>query len=251
MSDRSTHVILSCVRLRLVGFSLLVLVTFFFFFFSSRRRHTRFDCDWSSDVCSSDLVQAHVRSSPHADSPVIVLRLQPLSGKDRYARTPDKGLDPFPGFTIGVTLIRPRSLGALHIQSRDPLQPAKMDPRYLSHEADTQVFLDGVRLARKLSQQPSLKPLVVRETRPGPEVADDAGLLDYIRSTVQTAWHQVGTCKMGVDAAAVVDPALRVHGVANLRVVDSSIFPTIPSTNTNIPSIATGEKGADLILNRA
>ena len=134
------------------------------------------------------------------------------------------------------------------LQSRDPLQPAKMDPRYLSHEADTQLFLDGVGLARKLSQQPSLKPLVVRETRPGPEVQDDAGLLDYVRSTVQTAWHQVGTCKMGVDPAAVVDPELRVHGIASLRVVDSSIFPTIPSTNTNIPSIATGEKGADLIL---
>jgi choline dehydrogenase len=197
---------------------------------------------------SSSTVQAHVRSSSHADSPDIVLRLQPLSGKDRYARTPDKGLDPFPGFTIGVTLIRPRSLGSLHLQSRDPLQPAKMDPRYLSHEADTQLFLDGVGLARKLSQQPSLKPLVVRETRPGPEVQDDAGLLDYVRSTVQTAWHQVGTCKMGVDPAAVVDPELRVHGIASLRVVDSSIFPTIPSTNTNIPSIATGEKGADLIL---
>jgi len=197
---------------------------------------------------SSSTVQAHVRSSPLVDTPDLVLRLQPLSGKDRYARTPDAGLDPFPGFTIGVTLIRPRSLGSLHIQSRDPLQPVKMDPRYLSHEADTQLFLDGVRLARKLSQQPSLQPLVVRETRPGPEVEDDAGLLEYVRSTVQTACHQVGTCKMGIDSAAVVDPELRVHGIADLRVVDSSIFPTIPSANTNIPSIATGEKGADFIL---
>jgi choline dehydrogenase len=197
---------------------------------------------------ASSTVQAHVRSDPRVTLPDMVLRLQPLSGKDRYARTPDHGLDPFPGFTIGVTLIRPLSVGSLHIQSRDPLQPVKMDPRYLSREADAQLFLDGVRLVRKLSQQPSIKPLVVRETRPGPEVQDEAGLLEYVRSTVQTAWHQVGTCKMGIDPAAVVDPELRVHGIASLRVVDSSIFPTIPAANTNIPSIAAGEKGADLIL---
>ena len=95
-----------------------------------------------------------LRSSPHAIRPTSSLRLQPLSGKDRYARTPDKGLDPFPGFTLGMTLIQPRSIGSLHMRSRDPLQQAKMDPRYLSHEADAQLFLDGVGLARKLAQQP-------------------------------------------------------------------------------------------------
>ncbi len=197
---------------------------------------------------SSSIIQAHVKSEPHLKQPDLVLRLQPLSGKDRYARTPEHGLDPFPGFTIGVTLLRPLSVGSLHIQSPDPHQQASMDPRYLSHEADVQLFLDGLRLARKLSQRPALRPLVVRETRPGPDVQDDAGLLDYIRSTVQTSWHQIGTCKMGVDGEAVVDPELRVRGIAGLRVIDSSIFPTIPAANTNIPSIATGEKGADMVL---
>jgi choline dehydrogenase len=95
---------------------------------------------------------------------------------------------------------------------------------------------------------PALKPLVVRETRPGPDVRDDAGLLDYMKETIQTSWHMVGTCKMGTDAQAVVDPQLRVHGIDRLRVIDSSIFPTIPSSNTNIPTIATGEKGAELLL---
>ena len=103
-------------------------------------------------------------------------------------------------------------------------------------------------MARTVAQQPAFKPLIVRETRPGPEVNDDAGLLDYMRGTIQTSWHMVGTCKMGVDAAAVVDPQLRVKGIANLRVIDSSICPTIPSSNTNIPSIAIGEKGADMVL---
>ena len=123
-----------------------------------------------------------------------------------------------------------------------------MDPKYLSHEADVQTFLDGMRVARKVASQPGLKDLIVRETRPGPEVNDDAGLIDYMKGTIQTSWHMVGTCKMGVDDMAVVDPQLRVRGLAGLRVVDSSICPSIPSSNTNIPSIAIGEKGADMVL---
>jgi choline dehydrogenase len=198
-------------------------------------------------ICSAT-AQMNFRSHPELKQPDLVLRLLPLSGRDRYARTPGYGMDPFPGFTFGVTVLQPRSIGTLHIQSRDPLQQASMDPRYLSHEADAQLFLDGMRLARKVAQMPSLKPLIVRETRPGPEVADDAGLLDYMRGTIQTSWHMVGTTKMGTDPAAVVDPELRVHGIANLRVVDSGICPTIPASNTNIPSIAIGEKGADLLL---
>ena len=105
-----------------------------------------------------------------------------------------------------------------------------------------------MRVARKVASQPGLKDLIVRETRPGPEVNDDAGLIDYMKGTIQTSWHMVGTCKMGVDDMAVVDPQLRVRGLAGLRVVDSSICPSIPSSNTNIPSIAIGEKGADMVL---
>jgi choline dehydrogenase len=82
-------------------------------------------------------------------------------------------------------------------------------------------------------------------------MTDDAGMLDYVRDTVQTSWHMVGTCRMGVDDHAVVDPQLRVHGMAGLRVVDSSICPTIPSSNTNAPSLAIGEKAADIILSSA
>src|SRR5690606_38133696 len=161
-------------------------------------------------------------SRPDARQPDLVLRLLPLSGKDRYARTPDRGLDPFPGFTFGVTPLQPHSVGTVHLRSRDPLQQAAMDPRYLSHEADTQTFLDGMRIARLVAQMQAIEPLIVRETRPGPEVLDDAGLIDYMRETIQTSWHMVGTCKMGVDAASVVDPQLRVRGTEGLRVIDSS-----------------------------
>ena len=201
-------------------------------------------------ICSSS-AQTNFRLNRDAKRPDMLVRLHPLSGKDRYARTPKHGLDPYPGFSFGVAVLQPRSIGALHIGSRDPLQQAKMDPRYLSHEADAQMFVEGVRMARKLAEMPAFQPLVVRETRPGAEAHDDAAILDYVKSTAQTAWHMCGTCKMGIDAQAVVDPQLRVRGIGGLRVIDSSIFPTIPSSNTNIPSIAVGEKGADLIMTAA
>jgi len=198
-------------------------------------------------ICSAT-AQMNYRSSDKVEQPDLVLRLLPLSGRDRYARTPEKGLDPHSGFTFGITVLQPFSRGTCHIKSTDPLQQAAMDPKYLSHEADVQTFLDGMRVARKVAEQPALKPLIVRETRPGPDVHDDAALLDYMKGTIQTSWHMVGTCKMGVDEMAVVDPQLRVRGLEGLRVIDSSICPTIPSSNTNIPSIAIGEKGADMVL---
>lgn len=198
-------------------------------------------------ICSATS-QIAWRSDPQARRPDMAMLLLPLSGKDRYARTARYGLDAHPGFTFGLKVLQPRSVGTLHIRSRDPLQQASMDPKYLSHEADVQLFIEGMRFARRIAEMPALKPLVVRETRPGPEVRDDAALLDYMKETIQTSWHMVGTCKMGADAAAVVDPELKVRGINGLRVVDSSIFPTIPSSNTNIPTIATGEKGADLLL---
>jgi choline dehydrogenase len=198
-------------------------------------------------ICSATS-QIAWRCDPKSKQADMAMLLLPLSGRDRYARTARYGLDPHPGFTFGLKVLQPRSVGTLHIRSRDPLAQASMDPRYLSHEADVQLFVEGMRFARRIAQMPALRPLVVRETRPGPDVQDDAGLLDYMKETIQTSWHMVGTCKMGVDDAAVVDPQLRVRGMDGLRVVDSSIFPTIPSSNTNIPTIAAGEKGADLIL---
>ena len=198
-------------------------------------------------ICSAT-AQTNFRSSKDVKQPDLVLRLLPVSGKDRYARTKAYGLDPFSGFTFGITPLQPRSVGTLHIRSKDAHDQASMDPRYLSHEADAQLFLDGIRVGRRVAQQPALKPLIVRETRPGPDTNDDAALLDYVRETVQTSWHMVGTCKMGVDEMAVVDPELRVRGIANLRVIDTSICPTIPSSNTNAAAIAIGEKGADMVL---
>ena len=201
-------------------------------------------------ICVST-AQATVRAHDGDRQPNLALRLAPMSGKDRYARTPKTGLDPFSGYTLGVSLLRPCSVGTVHSASSDPFRQAMMDPRYLTNSADLRLFLDGFRLARRLSQAPALRPMVVRETRPGVEVHDDDALIAYLRATVSTSWHQVGSCKMGVDAAAVVDPKLRVHGMDDLRVIDSSICPTLPSSNTNIPTIAIAEKGAQIVLDAA
>ena len=105
-----------------------------------------------------------------------------------------------------------------------------------------------LRLIRRIARQPALSRLIVRETRPGPELQDDAGLLDYARGCGQTAWHTVGTCRMGPDGDSVVDARLRVHGVRGLRVADASVMPSIPSSNTNAPAIMIGERAAAMIL---
>lgn len=198
-------------------------------------------------ICSAT---AHIvmRSRPDATQPDLKLQLQPFSGVDRYARRPEDGLDPHSGFTIGVMALRPRSRGYVHLASADPLAYPKIDPNYLDDPADGDVLLAGIKSVRKLVEMPALRKFVVRETRPGDNVRTDDEIRGYIRATTQTTWHVVGSCKMGNGVNAVVDADLRVRGVDGLRVIDSSVFPTIPSSNTNAATIALGEKGADLVL---
>ncbi|MGH8433770.1 MAG: GMC family oxidoreductase [Pseudomonas sp.] len=196
----------------------------------------------------SATAHALARSSADDKRPSVKIQMHHLSGADRYAKSAKAGLDPFPGFAIGFFQLRPDSRGSLHAANTNSLDDPKMDPRYLDVESDRQVMLDALRLARKVTSTDAFKPLVKRETRPGIDVRDDAALMSYIRECGQTSWHPIGTCKMGVDDMAVVNPNLQVKGVQRLRVVDSSIMPTMPSSNTNAGSIAIGEKAADLIL---
>lgn len=200
-------------------------------------------------ICSAT-AQSIVRSRPDKLKPDLKLQLHPLAGADRYARTPRKGLDPFSAFTIGITALQAFSRGSTHIRSRDAEEPPAIDPNYLASHIDRQVMIDGLRLARRVAAAPALSALVVREVRPGPETVTEEALSDYVDRSTQTTWHFVGSCRMGSDQHSVVDPALRVRGVDALRVIDSSIFPTIPSSNTNAPTIACAEKGAELVLNR-
>jgi choline dehydrogenase len=198
----------------------------------------------------SATVHALAKTPGTPERPAVKIQLHHLTGADRYAGK-GFGLDPFPGFAIGFFQLRPNSRGHLHIRSTDPNEAPRIEPRYLNDEDDARAMLEALRLSRAVAQQSGLSGYVARETRPGADVADDAGLLDYIKTSGQTSWHPVGTCKMGNDPMSVVDDSLRVHGIDRLRVVDSSIMPTMCSSNTNAASIMIGEKAADMILSAA
>jgi choline dehydrogenase len=122
-----------------------------------------------------------------------------------------------------------------------------IDPRYLSEDLDRRTLVEGLRMGRKLFEQPLLRQFVVEETVPGAAIQDEAGLLNYASTNGGTVYHGVGTCRMGRDEGAVVDPELRVHGVSCLRVVDASVMPNVTSTNTNATVLMLAERAAELI----
>ncbi|MBD2157280.1 GMC family oxidoreductase N-terminal domain-containing protein [Leptolyngbya sp. FACHB-16] len=151
------------------------------------------------------------------------------------------------GFTGAVSLTRFQNLGSVSLRSSDPKDPPVMQMNYLQNQADVQKLVEGIKLMRQLFQSHTFNEFRGKEIAPGADIQSDAALEAYIRDTCSTLWHPVGTCKMGIDSMAVVDPELRVRGVEGLRVVDASIMPTITTGNTNAPTIMIGEKAADLI----
>ena len=151
------------------------------------------------------------------------------------------------GFTGAVSLTRLQNVGSVGLRSLNPNDPPMFRMNYLQHEADVQKLVAALKLMRQLLQSSSFDEFRGKELAPGAEVQSDAAIEAYIRDTCSTVWHPVGTCKMGTDPMAVVDPELRVHGIEGLRVVDASIMPTITTGNTNAPTIMIGEKAADFI----
>jgi len=161
-------------------------------------------------------------------------------------------IDPFDGINIASFQIRPRSRGSAHIVSRDPAADPKLVANHLTHPEDLQMALAAFKLSRKAAATGALARLILREVRPGPETISDDAMLRYIGQNGATAYHPVGTCRIGSDAMqSVVDPQLRVHGIAGLRVADTSVMPSIASTNTHAIAIVIGERAADFILRDA
>lgn len=151
------------------------------------------------------------------------------------------------GFTSFVCLTHPHNIGSVSLRSPDPKDPPMIQVNFLQSEADVQKLVIGIKLLRDLFNESPLDEFRGKEIAPGADIQSDADLEAYIRDTCSTVWHPVGTCKMGTDLMAVVDPELRVHRVEGLRVVDASIMPTITTGNTNAPTIMIGEKAADFI----
>ena len=178
----------------------------------------------------------------HNGRPDIQFNVMPLS-----VDKPGDPLHRYSGFTASLWQCHPQSRGRLAIRSADPLQSPRIEPRYLSAELDTKVVVAGIRMLREIYRQPAFRNLWDREVLPGPEAQSDRQLLDFARSRGGTVFHAAGTCRMGTDRMAVVDPFLRVRGIDALRVIDASIMPTIPSANTNAASLMIGEKGAALV----
>ena len=191
-----------------------------------------------------------VRSDPQQPAPNLQLYFNPVS----YTKTPlsDRKLlspDPFPGFITSFNSCRPTSRGFLRIVSPDPLTAPRIQPNYLDTEQDLAEALAGCRLLKRMAATPPLANVIEEEIAPGRAVATDAELLADFRARADSVFHPVGTCTMGSDPrTSVVDARLRVHGVSNLRVIDSSVFPTITSGNTNAPTVMVAEKGAAMLL---
>lgn len=153
-----------------------------------------------------------------------------------------------PGFTFLPTLARPQSTGAITLASRDPQAPAVIRANYLQCDADFQVLMRGIRLARELVRMRAFDAFRGEEAAPGADAVTDGELRQYISRCATTVFHPVGTCKMGLDRLAVVDAKLRVKGVEGLRVADASIMPSIVSANTNAACVMIGEKASDYLL---
>ncbi len=185
------------------------------------------------------------RSDASRETPNLQYHVQPLT-------LPKFGepLDPFPAFTASVCNLRPTSRGFVSIASQDPYEPPIIQPNYLATDADRQVAADAIRLTRQIVTMPALAQFAPEEFRPGPAVGNDTEALASAAGDIATTiFHPVGTARMGpaTDPMAVVDPDLRLHGLAGLRIVDASIMPTITSGNTAAPTLMIAEKGAEMI----
>jgi choline dehydrogenase len=179
------------------------------------------------------------------DSPDAMFTVQP------FLMTPDVKLDRQAGLTIITHQLRPESRGSVHITAADAAKPPAITFNFLSERIDRDCVVAAMRFVRRMVEAEPLAWLGAEEFAPGPKAKSDDELVDFVTRTAETTYHPVGTCRMGSDAAAVVDERLCVRGMTGLRVADASIMPTLTSGNTNAPSIMIGEKAARMVLEAA
>ena len=187
----------------------------------------------------------------HADALLYVPRANPAESPEHLVMClslpfvlPTVGPLPAPAYVLVPCLMRPRSRGSVKLASADPRAAALIDPNHLSDPADLDLLVEGVSLAREIGAAAAFADWRAGEVYPGPKATSAADIRNFILRAANSFHHPVGTCRIG----AVVDQALRVKGVANLRVIDASVFPGIPQAMTNAATIAVAEKASDLVL---
>ena len=187
---------------------------------------------------------AFVRSRPGLGEPDLELLLAPVLFEKEGLEAPSEH-----GLTLAVVLLAPRSTGTVLLGSADPREPPAIDPRYLtdSEGEDEATLLRGLRLARRVLAQEPLTAFVDGEILPGADARTDDELRAHLRALSQTLYHPAGTCRMGSDDAAVVDPQLRVRGIDGLRIADASVMPKLPHGHTNWPTVMIAERASDLV----
>lgn len=191
-------------------------------------------------------VAAFVRSDPALEEPDIkMLLIMALMSNNGRSLTPSHG------FYAHINVARPEARGSVSLSTADPEAPPVIDQNYLGTENDRRVMREGVKIAREIFAQEAFDSIRGEELAPGPEVHGDDAIDAYIRASAEADYHSVGTARMGTDPRAVVDPELRVRGIAGLRVVDASVMPHLPGGNTAMPVAMIAEKAADMIRGKA
>ena len=186
---------------------------------------------------------AFLRTRDDLETPDVQMHIVPYAVKNYKKRQ----LHDFPGITMAVYQLRPESLGSIHIQSPYASEQPAINFNFLSDRIDRDVMIGGVRKIRRIMDTDAMREVRGDEFLPGRAIETDDQILDYIRNTAETAYHPIGTCRMGQGPGAVVDDRLLVHGLSGLRIADGSIMPTMVSGNTNAACIMIGEKAADMI----
>ena len=188
----------------------------------------------------------------HSDEMIRNADLQISFTPASYKEGKQAKLDKEPGFSLAAWQQRPESLGYVRARNKNPFEKPQIQPNYLSHEEDRRVLLAGIKVSRRLMNTEALAPYFDYEGYPGVHIQNDDELLDVARQRSTTLYHLMGTCRMGTetDPTAVVDDKLRIHGLQNLRVIDASIMPSMPSANLNAAVMMIAEKGADMVLGK-
>ena len=185
-------------------------------------------------------------ADPEARSPDLQLHLGLGTGIEAGVATMPQG-----GITLNTCYLRPRARGTVRLASKDPSAAPLIDPNYLADDRDRDMSIRGLKLSQEILAQEPLAPFVKAVRVPGPKVVSDEAYFDHVCQHSKTSHHAAGTARMGADAGAVVDPRLRLKGLASLRVVDNSIMPQLISSNTNAAAIMIAEKAADMIQHDA